>query len=1318
MFKRTPNTRFLTLATALLSACGGAAHAAAAPSAREILETAGVKGGLVVHVGCGEGKLTAALHANDSYLVHGLDTDAANIQKAREHIRKLALYGKVSVDRLSGDRLPYVDNLVNLVVSEDLGKVSKDEVMRVLAPNGVAYIKSAGKWVKTIKPRPKEIDEWTHYMHDPSNNAVAHDSVVGPPRRLQWVGSPRWSRHHDHMSSVSAVVSSGGRVFYIFDEGSRASILLPPKWTVIARDAFNGTILWKRPIKKWYTHMMRLKSGPALLPRRLVAVGETVYVTLGIDAALTALDAATGETIRTYKGTEATQEVIASDGVLFLVADKVPARGAAKPAGRGRAQLWEVADRRLLAVRADTGEVLWRKEHKVLPLTLAADAKRVYFHDGQKALCLDRKKGDELWTSKPLPRWSKIPSYFAATLLVYQDIVLFAGGEKMIPHRGGKDTMTALDAATGKSLWTEEHPPSGYQSPEDLFVVGGLVWTAPTSSTSYSGVFTGRDVKTGKVKVQFPPDVKTYWFHHRCHRGKATEKYLLTSRTGIEFVDIQAKRWIINHWIRGACLYGVMPCNGLIYAPQHPCACYPEAKLNGFNAVAPASAKATAGKPAAARKAPKEDAPRLEKGPAYGKVDGGKAGGDDWPTYRHDPARSGFTKSAVPTDLKRTWQKDLGGPSTKLRPSKLSSVVVADGKLFVASVDTHTVHALDASSGKAVWSYTAGGRVDSPPTIYEGLALFGSADGWVYCLRAADGELAWRFRAAPAEKRLTSYEQVESVWPVHGSVLVQAPGAPGGDGVVYCVAGRSMFLDGGMRFLRLDPKTGKKLSETVLDDRDPQTGKDLQTHIKVLNMPVALPDILSSDGKSVYMRSQVFDLKGKRRGIPHRSATVQVGEGMHVFCPSGFLDDDYWHRSYWVYGRGFDGGHNGYHVAGRHAPAGRILAFDDTTVYGFGRKAKYYRWTTPLEHHLFADEKGKARSGRSAPAKAKPASAAGPWVSIANSASLSPIGKPLAVEAWVKADKPDGVVLARGGPAQGYALVLRDGQPRFAVRADNKVASVTAKGKVTGEWVHLAGVLTADKKLKIYVDGKLAGSATAPGLITAEPVQALEIGADDEGAVGEYKSPFVFTGLIDEVRVFYGTVTDAEIEKHSTTAGKAAAKDAKLVLCLSFDKGDAADASGNKNHGTFKSVKAGKGKFGGAMKFSGPAKSGAGRRKARPGRAQPALKHRWAQDIPFWVRAMVIAKETLFIAGPPDLVDEEEARRRLDDDQIKAKLAEHDASLEGKKGSLLWAVSTADGKKLAEYKLDSLPVFDGMAAANGRLYLVTKDGKVLCFTGR
>ena len=46
-----------------------AALSARGETAGEILRATGVEGGLVVHVGCGDGRLTAALHANDSYMV-------------------------------------------------------------------------------------------------------------------------------------------------------------------------------------------------------------------------------------------------------------------------------------------------------------------------------------------------------------------------------------------------------------------------------------------------------------------------------------------------------------------------------------------------------------------------------------------------------------------------------------------------------------------------------------------------------------------------------------------------------------------------------------------------------------------------------------------------------------------------------------------------------------------------------------------------------------------------------------------------------------------------------------------------------------------------------------------------------------------------------------------------------------------------------------------------------------------------------------------------------------------------------------------------
>jgi hypothetical protein len=343
-------------------------------------------------------------------------------------------------------------------------------------------------------------------------------------------------------------------------------------------------------------------------------------------------------------------------------------------------------------------------------------------------------------------------------------------------------------------------------------------------------------------------------------------------------IDTRTGKWHLHHWTRGACAYGLMPANGLIYGPPHPCACYPEAKLSGFNALAG---------PRTSSVPPLRTEDRFQKGPAFGADRGGGAGREspsDWPTFRGNAARSGSTDAAVNVErLEEKWQTPIG--------RRLSQPVVAGGKLLVAAVDAHSVHALDAASGEELWRFTSGGRVDSPPTVHEGTAIFGSRDGYVYCVRASDGALVWRFLAAPADRRLMAWEQLESVWPVHGSVLVR-------DDVAYVVAGRSMFLDGGLTLYRLDPATGDVLSRVQMDERDPNTGKDLHSHIKVLSMPVASSDILSSEGDRIFMRSQPFDLEGGRTRVRQVEVNQQRGDDAHLFVQNGFLDDNYWHRAF------------------------------------------------------------------------------------------------------------------------------------------------------------------------------------------------------------------------------------------------------------------------------------------------------------------------------------------------------------------------------------------------------------------------------------
>jgi len=884
---------------ALPIACLWAGPAAAAEKqAQQIFTASGVRGGLIVHVGCGDGKMAAALRANDTCLVHGLDTDAAAVARAREHIRAKGLYGAVSVDTFDGRHLPYADNLVNLLVTDKLGDVTMAEVMRVLAPRGVAIV--GGK--KTVKAWPDELDEWTHYLHSASGNPVADDDAVQPPRQMQWVASPKWSRHHEHMASMNAMVSSGGKIFSICDQGPRVAMLHPPEWKLSAHDAFNGLLLWERPIAKWFNHLHPLKSGPASLPRRLVAKGKLVYATLGIDAPVSALDADTGRTVRTCKGTGNTQEMLLSDGTLFLV--RGPETGTV-----------------ITAVRADTGGILWEHRGPVSTFTLAADRKRVVFFDGQKVVALNRKDGLRLWESRKLGEQGKATWIGKAPprLILSDKAVVVAPKTKMY----------AVSTGNGTVLWSGAHPRSGYVSPKDLFVIDGLVWYGDTAGANNTGRFFGRDIMTGEIKREFAPDIDIVWLsHHRCHFSKATRNFILPARMGVEFVDIRSEKWKQHHWVRGGCIYGVMPCNGLLYTPPHACACYFEAKQNGFSAYTSNTTPA--------RRFSEEE--RLEKGPAYSSIsmDGSAGPSGGWPVFRHDSARSGHTDSAVPAELTEQWSADIGGT--------LTQPVAADGKVYVASVDRHVLHAIDARNGKPVWQFTAGGRIDSPPSIHRGMAIFGCRDGWIYCLRAGDGELVWRFRAVPEQRLIMAYGQLESAWPVHGSVLIV-------NGEVHGVAGRNMFLNGGLRYLRLNPATGRLISETVMDDKDPLRGGSIQKYDSWLDMTTTLPDVLSTDGRNIYMRSLPFDLKGQRRRITHIADDT---EAPHLFSPTGFLDSQWFHRTYWTYARTFPGGWIGHLNAGRYNPSGRLLVLDNSTIYGFGRRPAYYKWTTSLEYRLFA----------------------------------------------------------------------------------------------------------------------------------------------------------------------------------------------------------------------------------------------------------------------------------------------------------------------------------------------------------------------------
>ncbi|KKL07608.1 hypothetical protein LCGC14_2584330, partial [marine sediment metagenome] len=397
--------------------------------------------------------------------------------------------------------------------------------------------------------------------------------------------------------------------------------------------------------------------------------------------------------------------------------------------------------------------------------------------------------------------------------------------------------------------------------------------------------------------------------------------------------------------------------------------------------------------------------------------------------------------------LRQAWKTKLSG--------RLTAPVVAGGLLVTAAPDSHQVHAIDADAGEPIWSFTAGAAVDSPPTIHKGMVIFGSADGWVYCLRAPDGVLAWRYRLAPMDRRIVAYGKVESVWPVHGSVLVQ-------DDVVYAVAGRTTHMDG-LFFYALDVVTGKKLAEQRV-------------------AKASFPDILSSDGTSIFMRQ----IRLNKQGV------VQPENVPHLYSAAGFLDDTWWHRTYWQFGIRMSGNYTGWFASGERRHSGRLMVKDETKIYGFGRWNQY-----------------------------------------------------------------------------------------------DHIGSHVGLGK-TKYLLYAVDLLPPPKPSRLPWDQK-----------------------------------------------------------------------------------------------------------------------------------KPDLPSRWQTKIELLARGMVLSDKILFVAGPPDLfgVAPGDAPHPYTPAAAQSLRAQREA-LQGKQGSLLWAVSADDGKKLSETKLDGLPAWDGLIAAGGRLYLTMQGGAVRCFSSK
>lgn len=178
---------------------------------------------------------------------------------------------------------------------------------------------------------------------------------------------------------------------------------------------------------------------------------------------------------------------------------------------------------------------------------------------------------------------------------------------------------------------------------------------------------------------------------------------------------------------------------------------------------------------------------------------------DDWPMWRHDAGRTNVSSEAIPTPLHIQWKRQLPPVQPAFRKARLQfdqgyEPIVMGDTLFLALPHIDAVAAYAADTGKEQWRFYTEGPVRLAPVAWRDKLYFGSDDGHLYCLNAADGALHWKFRAVPSKRKIMGNGRLISVWPIRGGPVIA-------DGTIYFAAG--VWPLEGVFVYALDAESGK-----------------------------------------------------------------------------------------------------------------------------------------------------------------------------------------------------------------------------------------------------------------------------------------------------------------------------------------------------------------------------------------------------------------------------------------------------------------------------------------------------------------------------
>lgn len=179
----------------------------------------------------------------------------------------------------------------------------------------------------------------------------------------------------------------------------------------------------------------------------------------------------------------------------------------------------------------------------------------------------------------------------------------------------------------------------------------------------------------------------------------------------------------------------------------------------------------------------------------------------DWPQFRADASRSGYTPEPFPDRLHLSWVHEPAHPprpawtgeDTRMPFDHAYHPIMIRGMVFFGSSADNKVYALDAATGMERWHFFTESPVRFAPAAWKDRLFVASDDGYLYCLDADTGALLWKKYGGPVKDMILGNGRLISRWPVRGAPTVL-------DDTLYFCAG--IWPSEGIFLYALHPETG------------------------------------------------------------------------------------------------------------------------------------------------------------------------------------------------------------------------------------------------------------------------------------------------------------------------------------------------------------------------------------------------------------------------------------------------------------------------------------------------------------------------------